>query len=266
VTSSLLGLLSATGHPLVTGLANMTSPVSIRLLGGFSVTRGGLAVEVPPGQGRQLIKLVAISGGRLTAEGAMDALWPDADPDASANRLRTVLSRLKDAAGDVVMREDRQLSLGPDVHTDVKAFTDDARRAVQLAAGRSREAVSAARAALGRYSGDLLPGDLDELWADLPRRRLRSQALGLLDLCAGWAARAGDLDEAVRSLERAIELAPDEEERYLTAARHLLTQGRRGAARHMIQRARSVLDDLGVEPPAALIDLEETLRRRAVAV
>jgi DNA-binding SARP family transcriptional activator len=264
--TSLLGLVAATGHPLATGLSNMTFPFTISLLGGFGLTRGGRAVDVPPGQGRQLVKLVATAGGRLTPEGAMEALWPEADPEASANRLRTVLNRLKDAAGDVVVREDRQLRLGPDVHTDVQAFTDDARRAMVLSAGGSREAVSAARAALARYGGDLLPDDPYEPWAELPRLRLRNHALGLLDLCADWAAQADDLDEAVRCLERAIELAPDEEERYLNAARHLLTQGRRGAARRMVQRARSVVDNLGVQPPVLLVRLEEQLQRRAIAV
>ena len=57
--TSLLGLVAATGHPLATGLANMTFPVTVSLLGGFGVTRGGRAVDVPPGQGRQLVKLVA---------------------------------------------------------------------------------------------------------------------------------------------------------------------------------------------------------------
>jgi Tfp pilus assembly protein PilF len=85
-------------------------------------------------------------------------------------------------------------------------------------------------------------------------------------LCADWAARAGDLDEAVRFLERAIELAPDEEERYLNTARHLLTQGRGGAARRMVQRARTVVDELGVRPPVLLIRLEEQLSQRAMAV
>jgi len=266
VTTSLLGLVTATGHPLATGLATMTQPVTVSLLGGFGVTRGGRTVDVPPGQGRQLIKVVATAGGRLSADGAMEALWPEGHRDASANRLRTVLNRLKDATGDVVVRDNRQLSLAPDVHTDVRAFTEDARRAMLLAAGGSREAVSAARAALARYRGDLLPGDVYEAWAELPRLRLRNQALELLDVCAGWAARTGDLDEAVRCLERAIELAPDEEERYLSAARHLLTQGRRGAARHMVQRARSVVADLGVQPPVLLIQLEDQLRRRATAV
>ncbi|HXL87734.1 MAG TPA: BTAD domain-containing putative transcriptional regulator [Streptosporangiaceae bacterium] len=264
--TSLLGLVAGTGHPLATGLANMTFPVAVTLLGGFGLTRGGQAVDVPPGQGRQLVKLVATAGGRLTTEGAMEALWPEADPEASANRLRTVLNRLKDAAGDLIVREDRQLRLCPDVHTDVQAFTGDARRAMLLAAGGSREAVSAARAALARYGGDLLPDDPYEPWTELPRQRLRNQALALFDLCADWAARAGDLDEAVRCLERAIELAPDEEERYLNTARHLLTQGRGGAARRMVQRARTVVDELGVRPPVLLIRLEEQLSQRAMAV
>ncbi len=186
-------------------------------------------------------------------------------PEATANRLRTVLNRLKDAAGEVVVRDNRQLCLAPDVHTDVQAFTDDARRAALLAASGSREAVSAARAALARYRGDLLPDDPYEPWAELPRQRLRSQALGLLDLCADWAARADDLDEALRCLERAIDLAPDEEERYLNAARLLLTQGRRGAARSMVQRAGSVVESLGVQPPGPLMRLENQLRQRALA-
>ncbi len=261
-----LGLVAASGHPLAASLASMTFPVVVSLLGGFSMSRGGQPVEVPPGQGRQLIKLVAVGGGRLTADAAMEELWPQTDPEISANRLRTVLSRLKDAAGEVVIREDRDLRLGPAVQADVQAFEHDARRARSLAAEGSREAVSAARAALSRYRGDLLPDDAYEPWAELPRERLRRQALVLLDLCAACAAEVGDLDEAVRCLERATELVPDEEDRYLTAARHLLAQGRRGAARTMLQRARSVVDELGVRPPVALVELEHQVHRRMHAV
>jgi hypothetical protein len=70
----------------------------------------------------------------------------------------------------------------------------------------------------------------------------------------------------VRCLERAIDLAPDEEERYLNAARRLLTQGRRGAARSMVQRGRSVVESLCVQPPGSLIQLENQLRQRVPAV
>jgi DNA-binding SARP family transcriptional activator/ATP/maltotriose-dependent transcriptional regulator MalT len=261
-----LGLVEATGHPLAASLAAIQFPVTVLVLGGFGVSRGGRVVEVPPGQGRQLVKLVAVSGGRLAADAVMEMLWPETEPELSANRLRTVLNRLRDAAGDIVIREDRLLRLGPEVTTDVQAFGDNARRALALAAAQSREAVSAARAALARYRGDLLPEDQYEPWLEAPREQLRRQALALLDLCRASAAAAGDLDEAVRCLERAIELAPDEEERYVAAASHLLMQGRRGAARGMARKARAVVEDLGVRPPPALVELEQRTRTRAPAV
>ena len=256
-----LGLVEASGHPLAAGLTVLQFPVTVSVLGGFEVTRGGRVIEVPPGQGRQLVKVVAAAGGRVSADAAMEALWPESEPELSANRLRTVLNRLREAAGDIVIRADRQLRLGPDVRTDLQSFTGDARRAVALAATQSREAVSAARAALARYRGELLPEDQYEPWAHAPREQLRRQALGLLDLCAQSAAAAGDLDEAVRCLERAIELAPDEEERYIMIARHQLTQGRRGAARSMIQLATGIVEDLGVPASAALLELERQARR-----
>jgi DNA-binding SARP family transcriptional activator/ATP/maltotriose-dependent transcriptional regulator MalT len=256
-----LGLVVAAGHPVAAALEGMIFPVTISLLGGFQVSRGGRVVDVPAGQGRQLVKLVASTGGRLTTDAAMESLWPEADPDLSANRLRTVLNRLRESAGDVVMREERHLCLGPDTQTDMMAFEQNARRALTLAAQRPGEAVSSARAALARYRGDLLPDDPYEPWAVMPRERLRRHALSLLDLCADSAASAGDLDEAVRCLERAIEIAPYEEERYLTAARHLVTQGRRGAARAVVQRARVILDDLGLAPPSPMLALEQQVRR-----
>ena len=116
----------------------------------------------------------------------------------------------------------------------------------------------AVRAPLAHYRGDLLPEDEYEPWAETMREHVRRQALGLLDMCAASAAAVGELGrQAVRCLEHAIELAPDEEERYLVAAGHLLSQGRRGGARGMIQRARAVVEELGVRPSPAMIELEQ---------
>ncbi len=230
-----LGLVAATGHPLAASLATMTFPVVVSLLGGFSMSRGGQPVDVPPGQGRQLVKLVAVSGGRLTADAAMEALWPDADPEVSANRLRTVLNRLKDAVGDVVIREDRHLRLRPAVHTDVQAFEDNAQRA--------RDSPAAAQGRRCRRHGPhsrvtgvtCCPTIRTSLGPNCPGSACDARRWPCLTCAPGSAAAVGDLDEAVRCLERATELAPDEEDRYVTAARHLLTQGRRGAARTMLR-------------------------------
>jgi DNA-binding SARP family transcriptional activator len=147
------------------------------------------------------------------------------------------------------------------VQTDTHRFEEGARRATSLAANRSRQALTVARGALAAYRGDLLPDDPYEPWATMPRERLRRHALSLLDICADAAAGVGDLDEAVRCLARASDLAPYEEERYIAIAGHLLTQGRRGAARSYVDRAQAVLAELNLSPPAALIELDRSVRR-----
>ena len=43
--------------------------------------------------------MVATSGGRVPAEVAIDALWPEAGREAGRNRLRTVLNRQRAEAG-----------------------------------------------------------------------------------------------------------------------------------------------------------------------
>ena len=40
------------------------------------------AVPLSPGQATQLLKMVAVSGGRVPAEGAIEALWPEAGREA----------------------------------------------------------------------------------------------------------------------------------------------------------------------------------------
>jgi DNA-binding SARP family transcriptional activator len=117
-----------------------------------------------------------------------------------------------------------------------------------------------ARAAIASYRGDLLPDDPYEPWAAGHRERLRRRALQLLDLCAEDAAARHDLDEACRFLERAIELAPYEEDRYLHVAEHLLVQGRRGSAILTLDRARAALAEIGLAASRALTDLHASAR------
>jgi DNA-binding SARP family transcriptional activator len=261
IAEELLALAGGSDKLTSLDLDVTTFPVVISMLGRFEVTQAGRRLDVPPGQGRQLIKLIASSGGNLPVDEVVEQLWPDVDYEVGANRLRTVLGRLRESNGDVVLRDDRVLRLAPHVQTDAHRFEEGARRATSLAASRSRQALTVARSALATYRGDLLPDDPYEQWATMPRERLRRHALSLLDICADAAADVGDLDEAVRCLARASDLAPYEEERYIAIAGHLLTQGRRGAARSYVDRAQAVLAELNLSPPAALIELDRSVRR-----
>ncbi|HMC39410.1 MAG TPA: BTAD domain-containing putative transcriptional regulator [Acidimicrobiales bacterium] len=177
----------------------------------------------------------------------MEALWPEADPEAGRNRLRTVLGRLRQNAHEAVTRESELLVLGTGIRVDLAEFHRDARQALALVGGDPATAVAVARSAIARYGGDLLPDDPYEAWAEAPREAARRSMLDLLDLCATEAANRGNLDEARHMVERSLELAPFEEDRYLRIAGILLDQGRRGAALSVLRRARAVLAPLGID-------------------
>ncbi len=259
VTETLLGLAVETGQPAAVALEVSDLPTAVFVLGRFRVTSGGRELLLAPGQGRQLLKMLAVSAGRVVSEQAIDALWADADPEAGRHRLRTVLNRLKSEVGDVVLREGDMLVLRPDATVDLAEFEADARRALALGRAEPMLSVARARAAMTRYRGDLLPDDPYEEWATRPRERARRTMLQLLDLCADVASAKGDLDEMRRVVEMTIDLAPYDDERYLRAASLLLEQGRRGAALTVVRRARSSLAEIGLQPPLHLLRLEEEI-------
>jgi ATP/maltotriose-dependent transcriptional regulator MalT len=254
VTEALLPFALETGLSAAVALESSTLPVAVSVLGRFEVTEGGRTIELGAGQGTQLLKLVAVSGGAVHAEQVIEQLWPEVAPDAGRNRLRTVLNRLRDTARDVVRRDGDLLALAPDARLDLTQFTREAKEAFALR-GDPAAAVAVARSAIARYRGDVLPHDLYEEWATTARDDARRTMLELLDLCAEAAAQRGDLDETRRLVERTIELAPYDEGRYLSVATILRDQGRRGAALSVLERARVTLARLGIEPPSELEEL-----------
>jgi ATP/maltotriose-dependent transcriptional regulator MalT/DNA-binding SARP family transcriptional activator len=259
ITEELLALAAETGQPAALALETAALPVSLSVLGRFALTRGGRPVRLAAGQGAQLLKLVAVCGGRATADAAIEALWPDADVQAGRNRLRTVLNRQRAEAGEVIVRDGDVLRLSPDARVDLALFEAEGRRALALGPAEPALAVAVARAAIARYRGDVLPDDPYEEWAEPPREHARRTMLALLDLCADIAAQRGDLDETRRILELTIDLAPYDDERYLRAAATLLEQDRRGAALTVVRRARTALAELGLPPPHRLIRLEQAI-------
>jgi ATP/maltotriose-dependent transcriptional regulator MalT/DNA-binding SARP family transcriptional activator len=259
ITGELLSLAVQTGQPAALALEATALPVSVSVLGRFALTRGGRPVSMTAGQATQLLKMVAVSGGRVTAEAAIEALWPDASPELGRNRLRTVLNRQRAETDEVIVREGDSLLLAPEVRVDLALFEEEGRRALAFGLAEPALGVAVARAAIARYRGDVLPDDPYEQWAERPREHARRTMLHLLDLCADAAAARGDLDETRRVIELTIDLAPYDDARYLRAATALLEQGRRGAALTVVRRARAALAELGLQPPPKLISLEQTI-------
>ncbi|MBM3678517.1 MAG: hypothetical protein FJW96_11640, partial [Actinobacteria bacterium] len=240
-------MLVSTGSDVATH--RRLAQLDIRVLGGFEVRRDGDELVLPPGRPRALVALLAAFDGRIATEQAIEALWPEADTASGRKRLRNVLNRLRAAVGDVVVREEALLVLATGATVDASVFAEEASRA--LAHDSEAERGGRARAALARYTGELLPEHRYEDWAVAPRERLRGFALRLADLLAEAAADAGELDDALRYLEQGIAWDGLDEARYLGVARVLLAQGRRGRALEVLRRGAAMLRGLGLDPSDA---------------
>jgi len=250
----LLALADPGSAPAEVGDADLV----VVLLGRFAVERGGVEISPPPGRPATLVKLVALRG-LMTLDEAVEVLWEDADEEVGRARLRNVLNRVRAASGEIIVRREEALALGPGAIVDATRFEEEAAAALRAPAA-SR--VGLARAALTRATGELLPGDRYADWASAPRERLTRRHLALLDLVADDAIARGDLDEASRLLDEAIAVDPLEEERHVRLGRALLRQGRSAAARRVADRAVALCAELDVEPGDELARLLRDVARQ----
>jgi DNA-binding SARP family transcriptional activator len=190
-----------------------------------------------------VVKLLALAPEhRLHRGQAMEALWPERDPEASGRNLRKALHFARRAAGDdrAIVNDRGILVLWPDarVETDVERFEAAAQRALDHGDEDS------SRSAAELYLGELLPDDRYESWSAESRGRLRRLYLNVLRTGGRWdrLAEEDPTDEqAARALMRA----------------HLDAGERREAIRRFEVLREALRDRLGVGPDRATVALYE---------
>lgn len=261
VSERLLPLAAAAGSRCAAHLLGEAVQMTVTLLGRFELRRGGRVIALPSGGPAVAVQAVAARGGRVKTEELLEMLWPGSAASASRNRLRNLLSRLRVAAGPVLVRDGDDVVLAADPAIDAVRFATEATRALTLhATGEHARAVVLARTALERYAGELLPGARYEAWTTEPREHLRALHLELLDISAEDAEHHGETDEAIRLLHRAIAAEPLDEARYVRLATLLASQGRVGSARAALARARAALRDAHLHASPDLLAAEAALR------
>jgi non-specific serine/threonine protein kinase len=180
----------------------------------------------------------------------MDLLWPDLGKKAATNNLRQVLydarRTLNPIAGTRYLgSEGASLALCPEgsLWVDVEAFEEAA-----AAARRSGEP-GALRATLDLYTGELLPDDRYEAWAENRREQLRQLYLALLIELAELYREREQHGVAVETLQRALTEDPTNEEMHTDLMHLYALSGRQGEALAQYERLRGVLlRGLGTEP------------------
>jgi len=241
--------------------------VRVTLLGTFRLSVGSRTVQVDAFRLRKaanLVKLLALAPGcRLHRERALDLLWPDLGRRAAANNLRQALHvarRIFDPdaeAGTLYLDSQGEvLALCPEgpLLVDVDAFEEAA-----MAARRSRDP-AAYRSALELYSGDLLPEDRYEEWAESRRQELKGEFLSLLVELANLYEARGEYGHAIETLKRTLKEESASEEAHAGLMRLYALSRRRGDALKQYERLRVTLaETLGTEPGASTRRLLEAI-------
>ena len=119
---------------------------------------------------------------------------------------------------------------------------------------------AAFRAAIDLYSGELLPQDRYEAWAEERRAQLRGLYLSqLLDLAALYKGRK-EFGEAIEALGMVVAQDPTHERAHVELMRLYALLGRRREALSQYERLKDVLfTEFGAEPEAATARLHEEI-------
>lgn len=235
--------------------------LELRLLGGFRVSRDGVAVGGFESQKvRGLLSYLAVERGRSFSRDRLAALlWPEESEDRARRNLRQAIYNLRqilDQTGGEelleVTRQDVGLSADPRLWLDVRAFEEHLRRARDTPEPvRSEELAAAARL----YAGDFLAGfhvddalELEE-WLITEQERLREGAIEALLHLMQHHLEAGSYSLGVEYGRRLTQIDPLSE----TARRRLMRlhaySGRRSRAISEYQELERLLgEELGVTP------------------
>jgi DNA-binding SARP family transcriptional activator len=217
--------------------ADVPATLQVRLLGGFAVRVDALELAPerwPSLRSAHLVQLLSLQPRqRLTRDQAIDALWPQLDPEAGAANLRKAMHHARQALGrhDAIVGQGGELLLWPERPVQVDAL--DFERSADAALAR-RDAAACAEAARD-YAGDLLPGARYEAWTETVRERLQARHVELLRASAQW--------------EKLARHEPTDEAAHRALMQRELEAGNRAAALRWYAHLREALQQsLGVAP------------------
>ncbi|GAA1061626.1 BTAD domain-containing putative transcriptional regulator [Agromyces bracchium] len=252
-------------HPADGGWGGATGSrlprLTVQCFGGFHLRADGAEIDlrrVRP-QARALLRMLALnSGAPVHRELIADILWGDLGTDSAVHALHVSVSSLRralprpraDEDSSIVERVGEAYRLGIVDRRDCDLADFDDHLADAAAAKRRRDAESTAhdlRAALDRYTGDVLPEDGPAEWVTGARERYRLRASEAAASLAHLELRLGSARAAVETATRAVEINPWLDEAWRTLVEVQRRSGDVLAAERAAEGYRRMRVELGVD-------------------
>jgi DNA-binding SARP family transcriptional activator len=245
--------------------------MEFRILGPLEVSDEGGQVPLGGGKPRALLAVLLLHPNEVvSADRLIDELWGEDPPEGAAAVLRVNVSRLRKALpedvlttrspGYVIRVEPDQL----DLHR-FERLVEEGRGL--LASGLPADAAERLREALSLWRGPALADFAYESFAQTAIARLEEIRLAAVELRIDADLALGRHDELVGELEALVAEQPLRERLRADLMTALYRAGRQAEALDAYKDARRALvDELGIEPSAALQELERAILRQEPAL
>jgi DNA-binding SARP family transcriptional activator len=238
--------------------------LEIRCFGAFELYRQGKLVtpEMFPRRGAlTLLKVLLIHGGRpVPRDVLVELLWPEADPEATANRLYVLMHTLRrvveplhqDQRWVYVCGGGNRYYFNPDApfRLDVREFLENVSLGERLErAGDVTAAISAYEAAVNLYRGNLLEEEPYAEWCWEEREHLKQVCHDVLRKLAIFYLEKDSAEKSIMAYRRTLRIDHLREDNYRGLMQALWAAGRRDEALREYRVCIDVLQrELGVDP------------------
>jgi DNA-binding SARP family transcriptional activator len=237
------------------------------ILGPVEVVVDGRALQLGGPRPRAVLALLLLRANSVVAaEKLIDELWGDAPPATAANVLQSYVSSLRRVLGrDAIETRGRGYALRlPPGTLDLHRFE---RRAAEgsaaLAAGRAQEAADALAEALALWRGPALADVAADEVARAESARLDELRLAALERRVEAELACGRHADLVGELDALVAEHPLRERLRGFQMLALYRSGRQAEALEAYRAARTrLVDELGIEPGAALQELHRAVLRQ----
>jgi DNA-binding SARP family transcriptional activator len=225
--------------------------VRLSLLRGFEL-RAGREVVPLISSAQRLVAFLALQARPLGRSYVAEILWPETTSIRANANLRSSLWRAQRSCGRLINVSSQCLTLARGVVVDFHVATAHAHRLLTGEHPCEEDIGADLRADL---SADLLLDWYDD-WVLVERERYHQLRLHALEVICARLTTAGRYGEAIDAGLAAIRAEPLRESAHRALIEAYLAEGNRWeAVRQYEQCRRLLLDELGLEPSAALLDL-----------